>query len=594
MLDLYGDIMSREDLLKLDSQPNPFNYSGRVSQTQRIVCLKCEYFSSQEVAMQTIPARLRPPIRRNIRRFAATKDYVKSGEETETPPMFQKPNPAGQIRIRLLVAHTRWHLVVCYLSPEFVDATICCTGDPQCDPTWPVYRGLQVLRASSCSALAAQWTGGEEESDLSPVLPAVMTLERMVNQNIFDDVTQDYKYWEDISDEHRNLEGSLLPLWKFTCEGARFFTVSDICWSPFYHDLFIAAYMSEKEDGHEPTEGEGMICLFTLKNPGIPERVFQSPCGVTSVQFHPSRASILAAGREDGVVIVYDIRSPVVARTVSSSAVDGKHLLPVCQVQWVSTDPGENLCFYSVSQDGRISQWLVLSSSLQHEDVFDFNDSELNAKLSQGSTKSVLEGAATCIAISPRDKCELLIGVDTGAIFQVRTTCHHSITRYPAHVGAVRNITWNRHHIRVFATCSIDWTLKIWLYNCFSPSSAPVVTLDLGSPVTCLSWSPYSSSVLAGVSDEGRVYVYDLFLRKCLPLCSQNVTHKRRLSLSSVAFNPFSPIVLVGGEKGYLVTHKLSPNLRKPLEEAKITDEEAAEIEVCKMERILALNQEKK
>lgn len=33
-------------------------------------------------------------------------------------------------------------------------------------------------------------TGGEEESDLGPVLPAIMTLERMVNQNIFDDVTQ--------------------------------------------------------------------------------------------------------------------------------------------------------------------------------------------------------------------------------------------------------------------------------------------------------------------------------------------------------------------------------------------------------------------
>ncbi|XP_037780175.1 dynein intermediate chain 2, ciliary-like [Penaeus monodon] len=589
-----------------------------------------------EAAMQTIP----PPDQTFTANAgfaeiydAYEKDYVKvlSGEETETPPMFQKPNPAGSDQ----------------QSNPKVTATLSSQTSLGLPSSQPVQPSVD--------------TGGEEESDLGPVLPAIMTLERMVNQNIFDDVTQDYKYWEDISDEHRNLEGSLLPLWKFTCDGARLFVVSDICWSPFYHDLFIAAYMSEKPGivisdkdykilyiavvriissayqnhilsisaatslvvyvdfyGHEPTEGEGMICLFTLKNPGIPERVFQSPCGVTSVQFHPTRASIIAAGREDGAVIVYDIRSPVSTRTVCSSAVDGKHLLPVSQVQWVSTDPGENLCFYSVSQDGRISQWLVWSSSLQHEDIFDFNDSELNAKLSQGSAKSVLEGSATCIAISPRDKCELLIGVDTGAIFQVRTTCHHSITRYPAHVGAVRNITWNRHHIRVFATCSIDWTLKIWLYNCFrlnrtvinsnskititrnsnhsqiSSSSAPVVTLDLGSPVTCLSWSPYSSSVLAGVSDEGRVFIYDLFLRKCLPLCSQNVTHKRRLSLSCVAFNPFSPVILVGGEKGYLVTHKLSPNLRKPLEEAKITDEEAAEIEVCKMERILALNQEKK
>ncbi|XP_047469472.1 dynein intermediate chain 2, ciliary-like [Penaeus chinensis] len=489
MLDLYGDIMSREDLLKLDSQPNPFNYSGRVSQTQRVL--------SKEVAMQTIP----PP----DQTFSANagfaeiydayeKDY--SGEETETPPMFQKPGS---------------------------DQTS--SGLPSSLPLQPPVD-----------------TGGEEESDLGPVLPAVMTLERMVNQNIFDDVTQDYKYWEDISDEHRNLEGSLLPLWKFTCDGARLFVVADICWSPFYHDLFIAAYMSETT---------GIV---------ISDKDFKNTVYIAVMVMNrkrEKRASIMAAGREDGTVIIYDIRSPVSIRTVSSSAVGGKHLLPVCQVRLrVGVDvPG-----------------------------VDFDFDFLNVRFSLGYTQ--MHGN------HPRGQSfgAPLIGVDTGAIFQVRTTCHHSITRYPAHVGAVRNITWNRHHIRVFATCSIDWTLKIWLYNCFSP----VVTLDLGSPVACLSWSPYSSSVLAGVSDEGRVYVYDLFLRKCLPLCSQNVTHKRRLSLSCVAFNPFSPIILVGGEKGYLVTHKLSPNLRKPLEETKITDEEAAEIELCKMERILALNQENK
>ncbi|XP_071544386.1 uncharacterized protein [Panulirus ornatus] len=34
--ELYGNIMSPEELAKLDSQPNPFNFSDRVSQTSRI------------------------------------------------------------------------------------------------------------------------------------------------------------------------------------------------------------------------------------------------------------------------------------------------------------------------------------------------------------------------------------------------------------------------------------------------------------------------------------------------------------------------------------------------------------------------------
>ncbi|KAK7073975.1 hypothetical protein SK128_021735, partial [Halocaridina rubra] len=33
LVELYGDVMSQEQLAKLDSQPNPFNFSERVAQT---------------------------------------------------------------------------------------------------------------------------------------------------------------------------------------------------------------------------------------------------------------------------------------------------------------------------------------------------------------------------------------------------------------------------------------------------------------------------------------------------------------------------------------------------------------------------------
>ena len=43
---------------------------------------------------------------------------------------------------------------------------------------------------------------------------AVRVMERMVNQNSYDDIAQDFKYWEDQSDQFREGEGTLLPLWK--------------------------------------------------------------------------------------------------------------------------------------------------------------------------------------------------------------------------------------------------------------------------------------------------------------------------------------------------------------------------------------------
>jgi len=38
---------------------------------------------------------------------------------------------------------------------------------------------------------------------------ACKILERMVNQNTYDDITQDYKFWEDASDQYRDGEGAL-------------------------------------------------------------------------------------------------------------------------------------------------------------------------------------------------------------------------------------------------------------------------------------------------------------------------------------------------------------------------------------------------
>ena len=57
----------------------------------------------------------------------------------------------------------------------------------------------------------------------------------------------DFKYWEDASDEFRESEGTLLPLWKFAFERAKKLEVTGICWNPAYTDLFAASYGSCKK-----------------------------------------------------------------------------------------------------------------------------------------------------------------------------------------------------------------------------------------------------------------------------------------------------------------------------------------------------------
>jgi hypothetical protein len=73
---------------------------------------------------------------------------------------------------------------------------------------------------------------------------ACKIIERMVNQNTYDDITQDYKFWEDASDQYREGEGTLLPLWKFFNDKAKRKHVTTVKWNPEYSDLFAVGYGS--------------------------------------------------------------------------------------------------------------------------------------------------------------------------------------------------------------------------------------------------------------------------------------------------------------------------------------------------------------
>lgn len=55
---------------------------------------------------------------------------------------------------------------------------------------------------------------------------------------------QDYRYYEDPSDEFRDEEGTLLPLWKFQYEKTKKMNVTDMCFNTMYYDLFAVCFGS--------------------------------------------------------------------------------------------------------------------------------------------------------------------------------------------------------------------------------------------------------------------------------------------------------------------------------------------------------------
>ncbi len=53
--------------------------------------------------------------------------------------------------------------------------------------------------------------------------------------------------------------------------------------------------------------------------------------------------------------------------------------------------------------------------------------------------------------------------------------------------------------------------------------------LDLNSQVGDVAWAPYSSTVFAAVTVDGKVHVFDLNVDKYHPICSQIIVQGKRL-----------------------------------------------------------------
>nr|XP_045598244.1 dynein intermediate chain 2, ciliary-like [Procambarus clarkii] len=191
------DVITQEELDMLDSQVNPFNYSERVSQTTRR--------KLQNTGVQTDP----PP----GTSYSGNVGFSVIYDAYQRDYDFKLLNKQKE------------------LDKEQGNDTV--VGDNQRS----IYLTLETQPTQSSS------DAPEKVSFNIPGLHlATVVVERMVSQNIFDDIIQDFMYWEDGGDEYHPLEGSLLPLWKFTTDDTRSLIVSDVCWSPVYADLFSVSY----------------------------------------------------------------------------------------------------------------------------------------------------------------------------------------------------------------------------------------------------------------------------------------------------------------------------------------------------------------
>uniref|UniRef100_A0A8C1FF86 Dynein, axonemal, intermediate chain 1, paralog 2 n=1 Tax=Cyprinus carpio carpio TaxID=630221 RepID=A0A8C1FF86_CYPCA len=393
-----------------------------------------------------------------------------------------------------------------------------------------------------------------QNDDISQLAKVVKIIERMVNQNIFDDVAQDFMYFEDASDEFRGEKGTLLPLWTFQYDKAKSLSVTALCWNHKYNDLFAVGLGS-----HEFTQqGGGMLLFYTLKNPSYPEFIFNTASGVMCLDIHEHLSYLVAVGLYDGCVAVYNLKKKTDQPIYNSRASSGKHTSAVMQVKWQKDDLDSNHNFISVSADGRLVSWTLVKVQIQMTFVKCLRKTtSYNVKLNKCVFFIGLVG--TSLDFHKQKDYSFLVGTEHGKIHKgSKYYSSKFLEKYDAHFMNVTRVKWNPFHPDVFISCGWDWMVKIWDQT----MKSPVFTFELKTSVTDVAWAPYSSTVFAAVTTDGKVHVFDLNINKYEALCQQKVVSKKT-KLFNIEFNPVHPIIIVGDDRGHVTSLKLSPNLRK-------------------------------
>ncbi|XP_054194749.1 dynein axonemal intermediate chain 4 isoform X3 [Homo sapiens] len=301
---------------------------------------------------------------------------------------------------------------------------------------------------------------------------------------------------EEIHAEESTIPANLERLWSFSCDLTKGLNVSSLAWN---------------------------------KTNPWPERIYQSPYGVTAVDFSIGAPNLLAVGYHNGTIAIYNVRSNSNVPVLDSSESPQKHLGPVWQLQWIEQDrgttgDGKREILVSISADGRISKWVIRKGL----DCYDL------MRLKRTTAASNKKGG------EKEKKDEALIS---------RQAPGMCFAFHPK--GPVYKVTWNPFCHDVFLSCSADWGVIIWQQENVKPSLS---FYPATSVVYDVAWSPKSSYIFAA-ANENRVEIWDLHISTLDPLIVN--TANPGIKFTTILFAKQTDCLLVGDSDGQVSVYEL-------------------------------------
>lgn len=127
---------------------------------------------------------------------------------------------------------------------------------------------------------------------------------------------------------------------------------------------------------------------------------------------------------------------------------------------------------------------------------------------------------------------------------------------FKGHTDSVEDLQWSPNELNVFASCSVDRTIRIW--DIRSPKRQPVITINNAhtTDINVINWNKNTTHLIASGADDGSLRIWDLRNVQS-PLPVDGVVdlkpvadmHWHRRSITSVQWNPNEESVLAASSE---------------------------------------------
>lgn len=162
-----------------------------------------------------------------------------------------------------------------------------------------------------------------------------MVLQRLLAGNVFREQQKRFRsmYLPDPLDTNIQYLYSLNIMWTFKSQRCLGKPVSSLCWCHANSDIIAAGY---GVNGFVPCRlrRTGSVCVWNIKNPVNPERIYKFDMPVTAISFSKETPQLIAVGLYDGTILVLDVMNDSPEPVAKTERETSPSFAPVWRLDW--------------------------------------------------------------------------------------------------------------------------------------------------------------------------------------------------------------------------------------------------------------------